>query len=88
MSRQSVSLKTLVQIMHYQMAGIEQPVERVAHDAWEMICYYDEEWGVPVYDDRKQFEFLNEAHANGPHRNSDLFANAKISSTDFWLSAL
>ena len=20
--------------------------------------YHDEEWGVPVYDDRKQFEFL------------------------------
>jgi DNA-3-methyladenine glycosylase I len=23
-----------------------------------MIKYHDEEWGVPVYDDRKQFEFL------------------------------
>jgi DNA-3-methyladenine glycosylase I len=22
------------------------------------INYHDEEWGVPVYDDRKQFEFL------------------------------
>ena len=22
------------------------------------ICYHDEEWGVPVYDDKKQFEFL------------------------------
>ena len=24
----------------------------------KMIRYHDEEWGVPVYDDRKQFEFL------------------------------
>ena len=24
----------------------------------KMICYHDEEWGVPVHDDRKQFEFL------------------------------
>lgn len=24
----------------------------------EMIRYHDEEWGVPVHDDRKQFEFL------------------------------
>ena len=24
----------------------------------KMICYHDEEWGVPVYDDQKQFEFL------------------------------
>lgn len=24
----------------------------------EMIKYHDEEWGVPVYDDRVQFEFL------------------------------
>ena len=23
-----------------------------------MICYHDEEWGVPVHDDQKQFEFL------------------------------
>ena len=23
-----------------------------------MIVYHDEEWGVPVHDDRKQFEFL------------------------------
>lgn len=23
-----------------------------------MIAYHDEEWGVPVYDDQKQFEFL------------------------------
>ena len=23
-----------------------------------MIKYHDEEWGVPVHDDRKQFEFL------------------------------
>jgi len=23
-----------------------------------MIAYHDEEWGVPVHDDRKQFEFL------------------------------
>ena len=22
------------------------------------ICYHDEEWGVPVFDDKKQFEFL------------------------------
>ena len=22
------------------------------------IIYHDEEWGVPLYDDRKQFEFL------------------------------
>jgi DNA-3-methyladenine glycosylase I len=22
------------------------------------VAYHDEEWGVPVYDDRKQFEFL------------------------------
>lgn len=24
----------------------------------KMIRYYDEEWGVLVHDDRKQFEFL------------------------------
>ncbi len=24
----------------------------------EYITYHDEEWGVPVYDDQKQFEFL------------------------------
>lgn len=24
----------------------------------KMIRYHDEEWGVPVYDDQKQFEFL------------------------------
>ena len=24
----------------------------------KMICYHDEEWGVPVHDDQKQFEFL------------------------------
>ena len=24
----------------------------------KMIKYHDEEWGVPLYDDRKQFEFL------------------------------
>ena len=23
-----------------------------------MIAYHDEEWGVPLYDDQKQFEFL------------------------------
>src|SRR5882724_7524875 len=23
-----------------------------------MIAYHDQEWGVPVHDDRKQFEFL------------------------------
>jgi len=23
-----------------------------------MICYHDEEWGVPVHDDRKLFEFM------------------------------
>ena len=23
-----------------------------------MSAYHDEEWGVPVHDDRKQFEFL------------------------------
>jgi len=22
------------------------------------ICYHDQEWGVPVYDDRRWFEFL------------------------------
>ena len=24
----------------------------------KMIRYHDEEWGVPVHDDHKQFEFL------------------------------
>jgi len=24
----------------------------------KMICYHDEEWGVPVHDDRVQFEYL------------------------------
>lgn len=24
----------------------------------KMMKYHDEEWGVPLYDDRKQFEFL------------------------------
>ena len=24
----------------------------------DYVAYHDEEWGVPVYDDRKQFEFL------------------------------
>ena len=24
----------------------------------KMIKYHDEEWGAPLYDDRKQFEFL------------------------------
>ena len=24
----------------------------------KMIRYHDEEWGVPIQDDRKQFEFL------------------------------
>ena len=24
----------------------------------KMIRYHDEEWGVPVHDDQKQFEFL------------------------------
>lgn len=24
----------------------------------KIIRYHDEEWGVPVYDDKKQFEFL------------------------------
>ena len=24
----------------------------------EMVCYHDEEWGVPVHDDRTLFEFL------------------------------
>ena len=24
----------------------------------KMVKYHDEEWGVPLHDDRKQFEFL------------------------------
>ena len=24
----------------------------------KMVKYHDEEWGVPVHDDRKQFEYL------------------------------
>ncbi|GAA5523109.1 DNA-3-methyladenine glycosylase I [Aliifodinibius salicampi] len=24
----------------------------------QYVCYHDEEWGVPVYDDRTQFEFI------------------------------
>jgi DNA-3-methyladenine glycosylase I len=24
----------------------------------EYVCYHDEEWGVPVYDDKKHFEFM------------------------------
>jgi DNA-3-methyladenine glycosylase I len=24
----------------------------------KMICYHDNEWGIPVHDDRKQFEYL------------------------------
>lgn len=24
----------------------------------KMVRYHDEEWGVPLHDDRKQFEFL------------------------------
>ena len=23
-----------------------------------MICYHDEEWGIPVHDDKVQFEYL------------------------------
>lgn len=29
------------------------------------IKYHDEEWGVPVFDDRKQFEFLVLESASG-----------------------
>ena len=30
----------------------------------KMIRYHDEEWGVPVHDDQKQFEFLDDgSHA-------------------------
>lgn len=25
----------------------------------KMIKYHDEEWGIPLHDDKKQFEFLN-----------------------------
>jgi len=38
--------------------------KRIKRCAWagdsslEMIKYHDEEWGVPVWDDQKQFEFL------------------------------
>ena len=24
----------------------------------KMICYHDEEWGIPVHDDKVQFEYL------------------------------
>ena len=42
------------------MASEEQSINRCS---WCMINeleikYHDEEWGVPVYDDRKQFEYL------------------------------
>ena len=35
-------------------------MERCAWCLWneKMIKYHDEEWGVPLYDDQKQFEFL------------------------------
>jgi DNA-3-methyladenine glycosylase I len=37
----------------------EQPLIRCAWARSElMICYHDEEWGVPVHEDNKLFEFL------------------------------
>lgn len=44
-------------------AGREEGGKRMERCPWcmcneKMIRYHDEEWGVPVYDDQKQFEFL------------------------------
>ena len=42
---------------------LAQPVKKVKRCPWvnqnpKMIAYHDVEWGVPVHDDRKIFEFL------------------------------
>src|SRR3990172_1288634 len=40
------------------MAGTKQRCDWGERAGELMIAYHDEEWGVPVHDDRKQFEFL------------------------------
>lgn len=43
-----------------QASGIQQPVSRCAWAGNDALYqkYHDEEWGVPVHDDRKLFEML------------------------------
>jgi len=38
-----------------------------------MLQYHDREWGVPVHNDRKHFEFLvlEAAHESGNHSKPD-----------------
>src|SRR3990170_3802692 len=40
------------------MAGTKQRCDWGERAGELMIAYHDKEWGVPVHDDRKQFEFL------------------------------
>ena len=36
----------------------------------KMVKYHDEEWGVPVHDDRKQFEYLMMEAIHSPSRRT------------------
>jgi DNA-3-methyladenine glycosylase I len=46
-------------LTRYDLEMVEQPVKRCGWARIEPeIAYHDEEWGVPVHDDRLLFEFL------------------------------
>lgn len=46
------------------MKNTNDPLQNIQRCHWVQKgntlyeCYHDEEWGVPVHDDRKHFEFL------------------------------
>ena len=49
-----------------------------------MIRYHDEEWGVPLHDDQKQFEFLDDgSHAVRPELEHDDTEEGKSSGNRF-----
>ena len=47
-------------VINNRASGIQQPVSRCAWAGNDPLYqkYHDEEWGVPVHDDRKLFEML------------------------------
>jgi DNA-3-methyladenine glycosylase I len=47
-------------VIYYPASSIQQPVSRCAWAGNDLLYqkYHDEEWGVPVHDDRKLFEML------------------------------
>jgi hypothetical protein len=66
-----------------------------------MIRYHDEEWGVPVHDDRTLFEFLvlegaqaglswetilNKARTTGPRSTASMLSSWHAMTSASWLS--